>query len=109
MHTIYIDADACPVKDEVYRAARRYALAASSLQSGMRRQQLQGSFGIFSLKAIQSHRANRKPDIAGENSVFFAPLNSIDPISADGLSFDKDNHVMGFRGFRFGEVLFSFA
>ena len=26
MLTIYIDADACPVKDEVYRVARRYAL-----------------------------------------------------------------------------------
>ena len=26
MHTIYIDADACPVKDEVYRVARRYGL-----------------------------------------------------------------------------------
>src|SRR5215211_5244856 len=26
MRTIYIDADACPVKDEVYRVARRYAL-----------------------------------------------------------------------------------
>jgi len=26
MHTIYIDADACPVKDEVYRVARRYAV-----------------------------------------------------------------------------------
>ena len=26
MLTIYIDADACPVKDEVYRIARRYAL-----------------------------------------------------------------------------------
>jgi uncharacterized protein YaiI (UPF0178 family) len=26
MHTIYIDADACPVKDEVYRVARRYAM-----------------------------------------------------------------------------------
>ena len=24
MHTIYVDADACPVKDEVYRVARRY-------------------------------------------------------------------------------------
>jgi uncharacterized protein YaiI (UPF0178 family) len=24
MHTIYIDADACPVKDEVYRVAARY-------------------------------------------------------------------------------------
>jgi uncharacterized protein YaiI (UPF0178 family) len=24
MHIIYIDADACPVKDEVYRVARRY-------------------------------------------------------------------------------------
>jgi uncharacterized protein YaiI (UPF0178 family) len=24
MHTIYIDADACPVKDETYRVARRY-------------------------------------------------------------------------------------
>ena len=23
---IYIDADACPVKDEVYRVARRYAM-----------------------------------------------------------------------------------
>jgi uncharacterized protein YaiI (UPF0178 family) len=28
MLTIYIDADACPVKDEVYRVARRYALKA---------------------------------------------------------------------------------
>jgi hypothetical protein len=27
MHTIYIDADSCPVKDEVYRVARRYAMA----------------------------------------------------------------------------------
>jgi uncharacterized protein len=27
MRTIFIDADACPVKDEVYRVARRYALA----------------------------------------------------------------------------------
>ena len=27
MLTIYIDADACPVKDEVYRVARRYRLA----------------------------------------------------------------------------------
>src|SRR6187551_2505991 len=26
MRTIYIDADACPVKDEVYRVARRYAM-----------------------------------------------------------------------------------
>jgi uncharacterized protein YaiI (UPF0178 family) len=27
MPTIYIDADACPVKDEVYRVARRYGVA----------------------------------------------------------------------------------
>ena len=26
MLTIYVDADACPVKDEVYRVARRYAI-----------------------------------------------------------------------------------
>jgi uncharacterized protein len=26
MHIIYIDADACPVKDEVYRVARRYKM-----------------------------------------------------------------------------------
>ena len=26
MLTIYMDADACPVKDEVYRVARRYAM-----------------------------------------------------------------------------------
>lgn len=26
MPTIYVDADACPVKDEVYRVARRYGL-----------------------------------------------------------------------------------
>jgi uncharacterized protein YaiI (UPF0178 family) len=26
MPTVYIDADACPVKDEVYRVARRYSL-----------------------------------------------------------------------------------
>ena len=26
MHTIYIDADACPVKDETYRVARRYPI-----------------------------------------------------------------------------------
>jgi uncharacterized protein len=26
MLTIYIDADACPVKDEIYRVARRYAM-----------------------------------------------------------------------------------
>ena len=27
MRTIYIDADACPVKDEIYRVARRYAMS----------------------------------------------------------------------------------
>jgi uncharacterized protein YaiI (UPF0178 family) len=27
MLSIYIDADACPVKDEIYRVARRYALS----------------------------------------------------------------------------------
>ena len=27
MTTLYVDADACPVKDEVYRVAQRYALA----------------------------------------------------------------------------------
>ena len=27
MSTLYIDADACPVKDEIYRVADRYALA----------------------------------------------------------------------------------
>jgi uncharacterized protein len=27
MLTIYVDADACPVKDEVYRVARRYAMS----------------------------------------------------------------------------------
>src|SRR5690348_9998478 len=27
MLTVYVDADACPVKDEVYRVARRYGLA----------------------------------------------------------------------------------
>src|SRR5206468_11106112 len=26
MRTLYVDADACPVKDEVYRVARRYAM-----------------------------------------------------------------------------------
>lgn len=26
MHIIYVDADACPVKDEVYRVARRYEM-----------------------------------------------------------------------------------
>ena len=26
MHVIYVDADACPVKDEVYRVARRYGM-----------------------------------------------------------------------------------
>src|SRR3954452_5612709 len=26
MRTIYIDADACPVKDEIYRVARRYSM-----------------------------------------------------------------------------------
>ena len=26
MHSIYIDADACPVKEEVYRVARRYEI-----------------------------------------------------------------------------------
>ena len=26
MLTIYVDADACPVKDEVYRVARRYTM-----------------------------------------------------------------------------------
>ena len=26
MLTIYVDADACPVKDEVYRVGRRYAM-----------------------------------------------------------------------------------
>jgi len=26
MLTIYLDADACPVKDEVYRVARRYKI-----------------------------------------------------------------------------------
>jgi uncharacterized protein YaiI (UPF0178 family) len=26
MHIIYVDADACPVKDEIYRVARRYGL-----------------------------------------------------------------------------------
>ena len=26
MLIIYIDADACPVKDEIYRVARRYAM-----------------------------------------------------------------------------------
>ncbi len=26
MPTVYIDADACPVKDEVYRVARRYGM-----------------------------------------------------------------------------------
>ncbi len=26
MHTIYVDADACPVKDEVYRVAKRYGV-----------------------------------------------------------------------------------
>ncbi len=25
--TVYVDADACPVKDEVYRVAQRYGLA----------------------------------------------------------------------------------
>lgn len=27
MRTIYIDADACPVKDEIYRVARRYTMS----------------------------------------------------------------------------------
>ena len=27
MQTIYVDADACPVKDEIYRVARRYAMS----------------------------------------------------------------------------------
>jgi len=37
MLTIYIDADACPVKDEIYRVARRYAMRVQVVaNSGMR-------------------------------------------------------------------------
>ena len=34
MPTIYIDADACPVKDEVYKVARRYAMKVFVVANG---------------------------------------------------------------------------
>ena len=40
MITLYIDADACPVKQEVYRVAERHALKGAAHQSLGRQQQL---------------------------------------------------------------------
>lgn len=37
MLTIYIDADACPVKDEVYRVARRYAMRVAVVANALLR------------------------------------------------------------------------
>jgi uncharacterized protein YaiI (UPF0178 family) len=37
MLTIYIDADACPVKDEVYKVARRYAMKTFVVANGTMR------------------------------------------------------------------------
>ena len=34
MIRIYVDADACPVKDEVYRVAKRYGLAVLVVSNG---------------------------------------------------------------------------
>lgn len=37
MTRIYVDADACPVKDEVYRVAKRYGLGVSVVSNGRMR------------------------------------------------------------------------
>ena len=37
MTRIYVDADACPVKDEVYRVAKRYGLRVSVVSNGRMR------------------------------------------------------------------------
>jgi hypothetical protein len=55
----------------------------------MFRQQLQCSLGIFSLKGIDTYRANRKPDRASERSIFFPSLNLANPISSDWPALNK--------------------
>ncbi len=43
MLEIYVDADACPVKDEVYRVARRYGLRVWVVTNGQDRSRFLGA------------------------------------------------------------------
>src|SRR5262245_44551626 len=57
-----------------------------SLKCRMIFQQPQCSFGIASLKGIDTYGANRKPDGAGHESIFLSSLDHMDPVRSDRLA-----------------------
>ena len=56
----------------------------------MRRQELQSHVGVFALEGVDAYRANRKPDRAREDSIFFSSLYPVNPIRSDTLLLNEN-------------------
>ncbi len=90
---IYIDADACPVKDEVYKVAQRYKLSVTLVANSFMR--------IPSGDWIKLVVVDKGPDEADDHIVELVAKDDIVitgdiPLAARCL--DKEAHVLGHKG-----------
>ncbi|MGM0575695.1 MAG: YaiI/YqxD family protein [Myxococcota bacterium] len=94
--TIYVDADACPVKDEVYRVARRYRWRVFVVANQ--------PITTPSIPRVFTIMVDQGPDVADDYIAERAGPGDIVvtadiPLAARAL--DKDARVLGFKGREF--------
>ena len=67
--TIYVDADACPVKDEVYRVARRYGVRVTIVANSWMRVPEDGSFQLVLVEGDVEAADDWIAEHAGEGDI----------------------------------------
>lgn len=97
MWTIFVDADACPVKDEIYRVARRYAMPAKIVANAPLR--VPGD-GLFEL-VVSSGFGAADDWIAEQAGAGDIVITADIPLAARCL--DKGAHVLDPKGRPFTE------
>ena len=97
---IYVDADACPVKEEVYKVARRYGLAVSLVANAPQRVPADESFTLVVVREGMDAADDWICEHAGEGDIVITadiPLaarclrNGARVIGTTGRPFTEDN------------------
>ena len=98
--SIYVDADACPVKEEVYRVARRYGLAVTLVANAPQRVPADESFTLVVVRGGMDAADDWIAEHAGEGDIVITadiPLaarslrNGARVIGTTGRPFTEDN------------------
>jgi uncharacterized protein YaiI (UPF0178 family) len=97
MRTIYIDADACPVKDETYRVARRYAVRVAVVANAPLRVPADALFELV----VRAGFGAADDWIAEQAGVGDVVITADIPLAARCLA--KDARVLGPKGNPFTE------